>query len=262
MEGGYEHRKSRPDYKHVRKVRWEWSGDAKPRDQPMVTKTLTDVTAHPVLVEQLLACTGGDDGDAIVEPGPIVDAAPPYTAELAVHSLLPEPGSHGNFTCADFRRDERRMGLLFESFVRRFLELEQAAFEVRRDWISWSLSSVDPAHDAYLPAMQTDITLTRPGRRVIVETKFYAEPLRVGRWGDRKLRERDLYQLFAYLENLAHGPRPADAGVILYAGGVDRFDVRFEHDRWPVRFLTLDLDRPWPEIRGQLLSLVAALAVA
>lgn len=183
-----------------------------------------------------------------------------HVCELVFRSLMPDRGGAWRFV--DFTGNERVMGLLFEGFVRKFLTREQTHFRVGRDRIRWLLEPITEGSAAVLPEMQTDITLRAPGRRVIVETKFYGEPLRRGRHDDssRRLREAHLYQLFAYLRHMETAGRAADAGVLLYATRGERFDHRYRFHDQELRACTLDLEQPWEGIAADLHALAESLA--
>lgn len=184
-----------------------------------------------------------------------------HLCELIFRSLVPARG--GRWTFVDFTGDERAMGLLFESFVRNFLRREQSVFRVDRDRLAWPVQALTAGSEALLPEMETDITLTAPGRRCIVEAKFYAEPLRPGRnGGARRLREGHLYQLLAYLRHIEAAGRPANVGVLLYAAAGERFDHRYRLDDHELRACALDLDQPWEAIAADLRTLATSLAPA
>lgn len=178
--------------------------------------------------------------------------------ELIFQSLKPEPGARWAFV--DFTGDERRMGLLFEDFVRNFLKREQSRFRVDRDRFAWPLEALTAGSDAVLPRMETDITLTAVGHRCVIETKFYTEPLRPGRSGGaRCIREGHLYQLFAYLRHLETAGKPVKVGVLLYAAAGERFDHRYRLHEQELRACALDLDQPWEGIAGDLRALAVSL---
>jgi hypothetical protein len=135
------------------------------------------------------------------------------------------------------------------------------AFRVQgSERIEWVAEPVTPGSELLLPGMRTDISLVSPGRKVVLDAKFYATPLRVGGDGRKKLREDHLYQVFAYLKNLeARGHGAADAVVLLYAASGERFNHCFRVGRHELRACTLDLDQPWPAIRSDLLRLADSL---
>mgnify|MGYP003594853162 CR=1 FL=1 len=181
-----------------------------------------------------------------------------HVCELLLRQLLPQRTA-GRYRFIDFRGDERAMGLLFEAFVRHFLIREQRQFKVKRDHPRWMLDPLTPLAKSVLPTMQTDMTLSAPGRRVIIETKFYREPLRVGRDGRRRLRESHLYQLFAYLQNLEAAAQRADIGLLLYASAGAHFDHQYRLGESRLRACALDLDQPWQAVHADLLALVSSL---
>lgn len=175
---------------------------------------------------------------------------------LIHENLMVDPAT-GEARFRDFRADERRMGALFEAFVYRFYRREQQHFRVSRPHIAWHDAHGSEQALALLPRMRTDVVLRSPDRRIIVETKFYANPL-AGRFGGKKLRSAHLYQLLAYLSNhaAAHPKGPSYEGMLLYPAVNEAFafDYRLSGHRLMVR--SIDLDQPWAQIRSDLLALL------
>lgn len=163
----------------------------------------------------------------------------------------------GMATLYDFREDERRMGLLFQQFVRTFCERE-TDYQVsapKIDWVGAERSESDLRH---LPGMQTDIVLRSPGRTVIVDTKFYKHPLD-RRWDGRRVHSGNLYQIFSYVTNwveAAGGGEPEAEGWLLYAAVEGGFDYRFELMGRRIRVCSIDLWQEWRGIEGELKGLV------
>lgn len=179
--------------------------------------------------------------------------------ELVAKSLVPD--GRGGWAFVDFTGDQKAMGNLFEDFVRNFLKRERHrhGFEVDRDRIEWPVVPITVGSKALLPRMETDVTLTKRGRRCVVEAKFNTEPLRIGRGGGAKFREGHLYQLFAYLRHLDAAGRFVDVGVLLYATQGERFDHRYKLDAHEIRACALDLDQSWEAIAADLHTLVQSL---
>ncbi len=176
-------------------------------------------------------------------------------ARLVLECRVPIAGTGGHRFVAPLD-DEVAMGALFEAFVRNFLRREQDDFEVGRQTLQWRAEGA-PDQLALLPRMQTDISLAAPGRRIIIETKFYREALQyhhdIGR-----ARSAHLYQLFGYLRNAPVLPdEPPVEGILLYpaSGPPPAMDVVVHGHR--VRLATLDLGAPWSAIRARLLALAA-----
>jgi hypothetical protein len=81
--------------------------------------------------------------------------------------------------------------------------------------------------------MQTDITLANSERCLVIEAKYHQRPFDRIRWGEREVvKAGHLYQLFAYLKNIAaRGGCYQDAqGVLLYAAGFDAPSRGIHHD--------------------------------
>ncbi len=172
-------------------------------------------------------------------------------------TLLSEAGGEMRF--ADFRRNRKRMWRLFELFVANFLVREQAEFQVSSqigiDWFEARERS--PRALELVPRMLPDVLAQSKDRRIVLDTKFYSKPVGV-RFGRPRLRSSNLYQMFAYLSNrqAAYPVGPRHEGILLYASiGEDlRIDLMLQGFRVQVR--TLDLSRPWPQVRGELLGLL------
>ena len=74
------------------------------------------------------------------------------------------------------------MGRLFQLFVRKFLEREQSQFKVDAPKVPWDLGYGDGSDVAWLPEMNTDVTLTNESQRVVIESKYYATPYSIPPW--------------------------------------------------------------------------------
>lgn len=158
----------------------------------------------------------------------------------------------------DFLRDERQMRALFERFVRNFYKKEQHLFQVSRTRMPWTSAIATVNQLALLPMMETDITLVSDERLIVVETKFVAEAL-VEHRAKRTLRSGHLYQLLAYVKSIAAMKLAVDkevSAILLYPTVSTRLDLRYELHGFPLRVFTLDLNRHWSEIRGDLVALL------
>ena len=106
--------------------------------------------------------------------------------------------------------------------------------------------------------MQTDIVLRSPERTIIVDTKFYKNPLD-RRYDGERVHAGNLYQIFAYALNWPEGPQasePEPEGCLLYAAVDGEFDYRFELMRRRIRVCSLDLGQDWKLIERGLKGLM------
>ncbi len=175
-------------------------------------------------------------------------------------SIVDEQSGRSAFR--DFRRDEATMWKLFEEFVTGFYRREQRRYRVnptgRR--IAWSGAGFRSETDrARIPVMEADLILDSPGRRIIMDTKFYRDGPSSGRGGMGKLHSNNLYQLLAYLRNrdkqFPDGPR--HEGILLYPQvGTEpvRADIRLE--RFRIQARTVNLNQVWGDIHKEMLETI------
>ena len=94
--------------------------------------------------------------------------------------------------------------------------------------------------------------------RIILDTKFYAQALKVGAYGTARLPSANLYQLFTYLRQQSCEPGWEQAeGVLLYPRTTRDFAVEFTTHGHRIRALSLDLAQTWQEIHVALMQIVA-----
>lgn len=178
--------------------------------------------------------------------------------ELALDLSLVSEES-GNYRFQDFIRDEKKLARLFENFVLNFLSRERPDLSIGRDHIYWNAESDADPSLAYLPRMETDISVRgrRNEKTLIIDTKFYKDTFSK-RWDKESIHSAHLYQLFAYLKNLEpKGGADARADGMLLYPVVERsvnFEYRLHNHRLTVR--TLNLGAHWADIRKELIELV------
>ena len=163
--------------------------------------------------------------------------------------------SNGRLVFRDFERDEEAMAGVFQEFVCNFYKKEQAKYRVRSLQVRWKAGGDENAL-AHLPVMQTDIALMSPDKTVVIDTKYYQEAL-PAHFGQPKVRSEHLYQLLAYLTNLA-GTRDCQGrprGILLYPTVERSFSLDYELNGFSVAIRTVDLNQPWRQIRDSLLNL-------
>ncbi len=151
--------------------------------------------------------------------------------------------------------DEQRMSHLYEKFVLEYYRREHPELDVGAPYIRWAL---DDGFDDMLPAMKSDVVLSRGGTVLIIDAKYYAHTTQ-RQYDKHTVHSHNLYQVFTYVKNkeaeLARAGIPHEvSGMLLYA----RTDEDVQPDgiyhmsgnRISVR--TLDLGLPFDQIRKQL----------
>jgi 5-methylcytosine-specific restriction enzyme subunit McrC len=182
-----------------------------------------------------------------------------HVCQLVYESTLPEQDQRGG-KFKNVLDDEVRMGAVFEEFVRNFLKSEQSGFSVKREEIAWDAMDIGGDGTQRLPRMITDITLRSPERTIVIDTKFYKRTLSKSQHGDiAKIHSENLYQIYAYIRNMENreGPDSEAEGILLYPTVDQAVDLAYEIQGHRIRVKTLNLSQDWPDIRSELLQLIA-----
>lgn len=178
-----------------------------------------------------------------------------------VHDHLMVDEASGATHFRDFRRDDAQMWALFEGFVSGFYRREQSAFHVnhsgrRVEW--WDAGARTDVDRAKIPAMEADLLLESPARRIIMDTKYYSEALG-GRGSGGKLRSSNLYQLLAYLRNRqATKPAgPRHEGILLYPEVSSPLATEIRLEGFQIQARTINLAQDWRFIHHDMLRLIS-----
>jgi 5-methylcytosine-specific restriction enzyme subunit McrC len=175
--------------------------------------------------------------------------------ELLIDNLLPtEQG--GKYKFKDFLQNDA-MSSLFEEFVRNFYKKEQDNFKVTRENIKWNAVPIDEQSRSYLPNMQTDISLTSQGRKIIIDTKYYKETLQ--KYHEKEsIHSNNLYQLFAYVMNLEvrGGENSNCEGVLLYPTVESEHEYQYVMRGHKIKIKTINLNQDWKDIHRDLVAIL------
>ena len=179
-------------------------------------------------------------------------------ARLAFDLALPtEEAGAGALPLPD--REEGWVRRLFERAVGGFCQvvLRPEGWRVHTgSTLKWQSEGKTAGIDDILPNMRTDIVLDHPssGRRIVIDTKFTAM-LKSGRYRDWTLRSGYLYQIYTYLRSqVGRGDPLADRaeGLLLHPSVGESVDEAAIIQGHRIRFATVDLAAPTPEIRARL----------
>ena len=172
---------------------------------------------------------------------------------LVVKGLL-QTQSDGSVRMMDFF-DEQRMCRLYEKFILEYYRREHPRLRASASFVEWAL---DDGMSEGLPAMRSDITLSAGGRVLIIDAKYYASTMQ-SNFNKRTVHSGNLYQIFAYVKNKQAvleraGESVEVSGMLLYAATDEEVqpDVTYRMSGNQIGVRTLDLDRPFEEIRAQL----------
>ena len=160
------------------------------------------------------------------------------------------PQEHGcGMRFIDF--DEKQMWKVFQQFVTNFYRRKQDVYGVNPDAFPWLVTESPEIERFSLPGLNTDIVLTSPSCRIVIDSKFYEAPFDT-RYDKPALKSAHLNQMFAYMQNLLRRDergRQVD-GVILYAAVSDGAVAGAFCQDWKLfghnlRVASLDLSNNW-----------------
>ena len=103
--------------------------------------------------------------------------------------------------------DDDLMHQLFENFLRAYFNEEHPMYTVDRGQIKWDLDggfeTLNDDELRFLPNMYDDVRIEDPATHstLIMDAKWYQDPTASNQYGDEKIRNAHLYQIFAYVKN-------------------------------------------------------------
>lgn len=181
--------------------------------------------------------------------------------ELIVRGLLPTENS-GSRQLTEWVSDEA-MDRLYERFVREYYGFHHPELSPGARAIPWDYDDLKAHGIEQLPAMRTDVTLRSGHRTLIIDTKYLAQSMQIGRWGKATNHSSNLYQLLAYTKNADIHADGSVGGLLLYARTSEPeqpdLDVVIQGNRIGAR--TLDLGQPWGRISAQLEDILTLLGI-
>ena len=177
--------------------------------------------------------------------------------ELIVLGLLPNEDD-GDMKLESWFSDEA-MSTLYERFLREYFVLHHPELSPSAPLIDWAVSDGIASGLHQLPKMRTDLTLRKGANRLIIDAKYYGKSMQTNRFSAKStVNSANLYQILTYVKNEDVKQTGNVAGLLLYAktGGFEQpeLDVVVQGSR--IGAQTLDLNKPWVEVRAELDALV------
>lgn len=142
--------------------------------------------------------------------------------------------------------EEGVLSAVYENFIRAYYKKEYPALDAKVSVINWAVSGC--SSDG-LPEMKTDITLRKDKNILIIDAKYYSRIMQQHfAGGSEKFSTANLYQIFAYVKNMAAEADKKDcrvSGMLLYAKTKDVKDINSEYNVTgnKIYIRTLDLNR-------------------
>ena len=109
------------------------------------------------------------------------------------------------------------MDKLYEKFILAYYQQHHPELHPKAAQVKWNhTEEPDPLMIQFLPAMQTDITLRKDEKTLIIDAKYYSKVM-IQSHSKEKLRSAHLYQIFAYVKNMDTQNTGNVSGLLLYA---------------------------------------------
>ena len=162
----------------------------------------------------------------------------------------------GDMKMRDFSRDEVKMRKIFQDFVFNFYKMNQKEYSVFSERLTWGAFG-DEESLRLLPNMYTDVSLSSSARKIILDTKYYAEAFQ-SNWGKQSFHSSHLYQLNTYLDS-AQRTSNYDGrldGLLLYPATNDEFTFKFKIRNHLITVAALDMRQNSSQISERMLGLL------
>ena len=149
--------------------------------------------------------------------------------------------------------DRRSMERLYEKFILEYYIKHYPDLSPAASRIAWSL---DDGYSQLLPVMQSDVTLTKGDKVLIIDAKYYAHMTQT-HFDIHTINSSNLYQIFAYVKNKDAEIKGTDktvSGMLLYArtDEDDLPDRSYNMSGNKISVCTLDLAKSFQDISGKL----------
>lgn len=155
--------------------------------------------------------------------------------------------------------DEQHMCRLYEKFILEYFTAEHKELSASASQIPWAL---DDGIGTMLPVMQTDVTLKKGNKALIIDAKYYAKTTQTNH-NVHTIHSNNLYQIYTYVKNYAasYADQPHTvSGMLLYAATDEEIQpnqiYRMQNNQISVR--TLDLNQEFSMIAAQLDAIVGS----
>lgn len=159
----------------------------------------------------------------------------------------------GNYKLMSF--SDEHMERLYERFILEYYKQHHPELNPKSAQVAWNLTAQsDEKMIQFLPKMQTDITLQKGNKTLIIDAKYYSKSM-AQNYSKETLRSAHLYQIFTYVKNMDIENTGNISGLLLYA--------KTEGEIFPesepliicgnrIGAKTLDLNREFKDIAEQL----------
>ncbi len=176
--------------------------------------------------------------------------------QLISEGMLQKSDKKGEYRFSEFI-DDQRMCRLYEKFLLEYFTRHFPELSVNASQIPWAL---DDGAVTMLPVMQTDITIEKDSKVLIIDAKYYSHTTQV-QFDKHTVHSANMYQIFTYVKNRDYqfgDEERSVAGMLLYAKTDEEIqpDEDYQMSGNKISVKTLDLNTDFSEISSQLNTIV------
>ncbi len=175
---------------------------------------------------------------------------------LVLNGML-QTTEDGSYELLSF--SDEHMERLYERFILEYYKQHHPELNPKSAQVKWNLTEQpDRMMIQFLPTMQTDITLQKGEKTLIIDAKYYGKSM-AQRYTKETLRSAHLYQIFAYVKNMDTANAGSVSGLLLYAKTEDEVFPEgkpFMIGGNSIGARTLDLNKEFKIISKQLENIV------
>ena len=176
---------------------------------------------------------------------------------LVLNGLL-QTTEDGSYKLLAF--SDEHMERLYEKFILEYYKQNHPELNPKSAQVKWNLTETpDDKMIQFLPAMQTDITMQKDDKTLIIDAKYYGKSM-IENHDKSTLRSAHLYQIFAYVKNMDKENTGNVSGLLLYAKTAEEVfpdSEPFVIGGNSIGARTLDLNQDFSLISQQLEEIVS-----
>ena len=101
------------------------------------------------------------------------------------------------------------------------------------------------------------MVLSNHTRKIIIDTKYYEDPIPINNYGQKKFISENLFQIFSYMKNTGITEHQNLEGILLYAAVDEDFDHQYRKDGNKISVKSINLNQDFEGIKTDLKRVIA-----
>lgn len=164
--------------------------------------------------------------------------------------------NNGKYTYRDYL-DDQKIHKLYEKFILEYFRYHYKELKPSVPQVKWNIDE-NSEYLYLLPKMQTDITLYKDNRILIIDAKYYSDIFQNNQLYDKEtFKSNNLYQIYTYVKNEDKSNTGNVSGMLLYVKTDDNDKQYADYimDKNKIIVCNLDLSIDFDYVKEQLNSI-------